>query len=237
MSSNIEYRHLALAYPTSRVEERWQEATGERTFTCFDREPVYIVLAESGESNVTTSKRINGRNVEVLRRKWNIAAIGTRSAVIAHACRIAPYAEGGMTKLNCAGHSGWVSAEAYIRRYRNTMSRAVDGTTTCQIAGLRVRFFDAEDGVKRCLWLAKARSDGRLTEQPQRYQAADASPSFDTVLTLSTDIATLACDILALSRVFSMQVAYPHFYLEGGSIELSAECAYDRLMLERKYAA
>ncbi|OJY94358.1 MAG: hypothetical protein BGP25_05050 [Lysobacterales bacterium 63-13] len=238
MSSEIEYRHLALAFLTNRMSACWEQVTGQPTWSLGEDNRIYVVLAEHGSSNTTMTKWVNGRPKEVLERKWGIAAIGSTHQVIAHACRIASFAHSGVTRLRSAGESGWVTPEAYIRHYRNTVSAAIDGESHCIIGDLRIRFFDAENRVRDCPWLTKAVESGRLTLVPRAYIEAGKEAQFDHVLQLSPNSADgmLACDLHALSGIFAMRSHYPHFYFVGG-IDDAAERAYDRTKWERKQAA
>lgn len=227
MSSHIEYRHVAVAYSTAHMETRWKAATGEEK--CAPSDTVYVVFVESGDSNCTVIKRINGRQQEVFGRGWSIAAIGMHYQVIKHACRIAPFAHSGMTKLRNRGPSGEVTPEAYIRCYRNVLAKAMVDDGRLPILGNKViRMTDPMNERQRCPWLTQAKHDGRLTEEPRRYSSKSDTQGVLRLSESNTD-GSLACDLQALASVFEYHGEdYPHFKFESAGVEVFAEHAWQQ---------
>lgn len=230
MSSEIEYRHLAVGCDTAKVPEAWERATGEYRFSGEGRGRVYLVLVEHGSSNTYTHKIVRGKQVEVRARNWSIGVVGSNYQVVSHATRLARFAHSGMTKLRNAGPSGWVTPEAYIRCYRSVLESAIDGDTNPRLlADHHIQFTDPQDVAGQCQWMQKAKAEGRLTYVPMPY-AKDGETYGILRLHQSNDAGELACDLLAMARIFEDQGRdkYPHFSYRQG-IGMVAESAWDSL--------
>lgn len=121
MSSFLEYRHAAIVVDTTTVAAGVElpENTPSK---------LYVVLVEGGDSNVTTMKRgRDGREREVLARKWMLAVLGSHDDVMERVASMSASAESGGVCMGTRGPSGEISAEQYIRKYRRLLSNAMGG--------------------------------------------------------------------------------------------------------------
>lgn len=121
MSTHIEYKHIALSLDMRAL----QSVTGIAVPPAI-KDQLYLVMVESGDSNVTTMKRCaDGRTREVRARSWGLRAFGAIDDIIEHVAKASSDAEGGMISIGNNGSGGYVSAESYIRRYRRLIQRPV----------------------------------------------------------------------------------------------------------------
>lgn len=166
MSSTLEFRHLAIALPTSRALAAIRSIIpGAPDFYDWGADgQLYFVFAEAGASNVFEA----GRSSRVARR-WLLAAVGSPYLVLRTVTRTAAdYVLGGgvclTTRARCT------RPETYIAAYRTAMERAVpfdDAEATAPFLTLRLNLPASrtyqEDWPAREDYRRALRAAGRLT--------------------------------------------------------------------------
>lgn len=137
MSSTLEFRHLAIALPTSRALAAIRSfIPAAPDFYDWGADgQLYFVFAEAGASNVFEC----GRSSRVARR-WQLAAVGSPYLVLRTVTRTAAdYVLGGCVCLTT--RTRWTRPETYIAAYRTALERAIPFTeveTTAPSLALRL---------------------------------------------------------------------------------------------------
>lgn len=177
MSSTLEFRHLAIALPTSRALAAIRSVIpAAPDFYDWGADgQLYFVFAEAGASNVFEC----GRSSRVARR-WQLAAVGSPFLVLRTVTRTAAdYVLGGGVCLTT--RSRWTRPETYIAAYRTALERAIpfsDAEASAPSLAMRLSLpasrtyqepWAAREDYRRAL-----RAAGRLTgdERSESLQAA-----------------------------------------------------------------
>ncbi|UJJ56776.1 hypothetical protein [Rhodanobacter thiooxydans] len=162
MSSFLEYRHVAIAIDTTSV------ADGV-TMPANAPATLYVALVEGGDSNVTTIKRsANGREREVLARRWLLAVLGDHDDVMERVALVSVSAESGSTCMGTRRASGSITAEQYIRKYRRLLAKAVTGWDGLMpLLHSRVVIGDADAALEQSPFFQALATQGRI--EPHTY--------------------------------------------------------------------
>lgn len=218
MSSEIEYRHLALEFDARAVADLVKKETGDEHF--YVHSPTqYLVFVESGSSNTyenPTREHPNGRRA----RSWTIGAAGSEHQVMSTACKSTYYVNDGMLRLFNMGKMA--SPETYLRCYRKVLKTAIaERTSRHTVAGQDLRFNARATAFECHPWFKVAQAEGRLVPGNPTYPSGD--PEYckwtftftadlfeaDRVAADAHAIATLVTDKEAGQRVW----VYPEYGL------------------------
>lgn len=191
MSSFLEYRHAAIVVDTTAV------AAGVELPENTPAQ-LYVVLVEGGDSNVTTMKRgRDGREREVLARKWMLAALGSHEDVMERVASMSASAESGGVCMGTRGPSGEISAEQYIRKYRRLLTNATGGWDGLMpLLHAKVVLDGADEALAQTAFFQPLAQEGRIEPYSYERKAIRLTPqanNADNVIQTLAHVHALTC--------------------------------------------